>query len=249
VFHVGNSGDSTASNVTATLNLPTGLKLENAGDGKIDAAGGRITWNLGTLRPGIERALEVTCQMNQSGLHRLEMQVAGDGEVSSTGFASTEVEALADLKLVVNDPAGPLPVGKEAEYQIRIHNRGTKAAERVVVKALFSDGVEVVRVSGGKGDIAKGSVGFAPIPRINPGQEVVLTVTANAWRMGSHVFRAEVECVDPETRLASQETTRFYGDTPQNARRLESATPPIGPTPAGNAAPQFGPTPASPKFR
>lgn len=249
VFHVGNTGDSTASNITATLNLPTGVVLENAGEGRVDARSGRITWNLGTLRPGTERALEVTCLMNQSGAHKFDMHVAGDGDLSTHGLATTEVEALADLKLVVNDPAGPLPVGKEAEYQIRIHNRGTKAAERVVVKALFSDGVDILRVGGGRGEIAKGSVGFAPIPRINPGQEVTLTVTAQAFRMGSHVFRAEVECVEPETRLASQETTRFYGDVPQNARRLDAPTPALGPTPAGGPTPQFGPTPSGPKFR
>ena len=45
----------------------------------------------------------------------------------------TTVEAIADLKLMVNDPQGPLPVGKEVVYEIVITNRGTREANNIDV--------------------------------------------------------------------------------------------------------------------
>ena len=59
------------------------------------------------------------------GIYALDL-IAGDTFV-------TRVKALADLKLVVNDPPGPTALGNEATYEILVVNRGTKAAHHVQV--------------------------------------------------------------------------------------------------------------------
>ena len=42
------------------------------------------------------------------------------------------------------------------------------------------------------------------------GAEIVLRIHAKATQPGTHVFRAEVVCDDLETKLAAEETTRFF---------------------------------------
>ena len=70
------------------------------------------------------------------------------------------------------------------------------------------------------------------IPRLGAGQEMLLRITAQASRSGDHVFRAELECNEPETKLAIEEWTRFYGDQPTDRQADRRQTPPHARTPA-----------------
>ncbi len=96
---------------------------------------------------------------------------------------------------------------------------GTRAAEGVQVYGYFSKGIEPVIIRGWRGSVNEGEVTLERIPRLAAGQEMIVKISAQAHRPGDHVFRAEVECGDPETKLAVEEWTRFYGepdlDTPE----------------------------------
>ena len=54
----------------------------------------------------------------------------------------------------------------------------------------FADGIEPTFAKGMKNQVSTGEVAFDPIPVIQPGQELVLTVVAQAEKSGTHVFRA-----------------------------------------------------------
>ena len=146
------------------------------------------------------------------GANRLDLRTVAAGELSAVASAVTSVESLADLKLMVNDPQGAVAVGAEVTYEVRIVNRGTKAAENVLILGYFSEGIEPIAVRGWRGRMNEGEVVLERIPRLGPGQEMLVKIAAQANRPGDHVFRAELECGDPETKLAVEEWTRFYGD-------------------------------------
>jgi len=90
-----------------------------------------------------------------------------------------------------------------------ITNRGKKTAEDVFVIAQFSDGIEPTRVEGHTGKLVPGQVLFDPIPKIEPGEERTLTITAEASKSGNHRFRASVRCQGSEDDLLKEESTRF----------------------------------------
>ena len=123
----------------------------------------------------------------------------------------------------MKDPEGPVPVGSDATYELRIRNRGTKAAENVEVLAYFSNGVEPVSADGQTHRISPGQVVFDPIPAIPPAAEIVLKVKAKAEVAGNHVFRAEVHCKAIGTRLVREEVTHYYQDGP--SLQQAAATP------------------------
>jgi hypothetical protein len=132
--------------------------------------------------------------------------------LATSAGVDTRVEALADLKLEIRDPQGPIQLGDDAVFEVIIRNRGTKSAEGIDLVVFFSEGLEATSALGGQHEIGRGQVTFKTIPTLAPESEMVLRVHAKADRPANHVFRAELVCESLQTKLAAEETTRFYGD-------------------------------------
>lgn len=211
-LRVRNPGTATADDVKVRLQLPTGAELVDASEGfAFDEAHQQVTWTAAGLNAGDERFMQVRCRFVTAGVNNIELSAqTADGITSSATTAAVAVVALADLKLDVVDPKGAVPVGETAVYEIRIKNRGTTAARGVNVVAMFSEGIDPTRVEGGPHTIKNGRVAFRTIDNLAAGAEAVLRIQAVAGQEGTHVFRAEVVCDDIETKLAAEETTRFF---------------------------------------
>ncbi|HTQ40989.1 MAG TPA: hypothetical protein VMJ32_18385 [Pirellulales bacterium] len=239
---VANPGNATSENISVSAVLPPGAKYVSSPGGQFVESENKIVWSLPSLRAGAEQELQFSCALNAPGANRLQVLTTATNDLYDNAAATTNVEALADLKLEVSDPPGPLAVGDEMSYEVHIRNRGTKAAENVDVAGFFSNGIEPIAAQGGQNEISPGQVVFQPIASISAGSEVVLKITARADQPGNHVFRVEVNCPSMGSKLASEETTLFYGDgkTPTEQRiaaRPNPAAPgsPISPT--ENSAP------------
>ena len=200
-----------------TAKLPTGVKFVAGSDGATAEAtieGGKVRWAVEPLPPGEERVLDMKCTLALSGVNRLEFIAAADDDLVAEVESVTRVQAMADLRLDVKDPEGPVPVGSNATYELHVRNRGTKAAENVEVMAYFSTGVEPISAEGQTHRISPGQVLFNVLPAVPPATEFVLKVKAKAEVAGNHVFRAEVHCKSIGTRLVREEVTHYYQDSP-----------------------------------
>ena len=175
------------------------------------------------------------CDLTVGGQNQLVARIQGTDDQLASDSAVTTVEAIADLKLIVNDPKGPIPVGQDAIYEIEVVNRGSKAAQDVQLVAQFSDGIEPAAASGQRAEIVPGQVVFEPITNIPAGGKVAVRITARASVAGNLRFRAELNCGTPETKLVAEESTRFYGGAATNSSSSAPA-PRVGaatePTPA-----------------
>ncbi|MDA1178236.1 MAG: hypothetical protein O2931_05495, partial [Planctomycetota bacterium] len=212
-IHVENNGDATAMDVVAVVRIPGGSRDVTASrGGQWDEAQGMVHWKIGPMQAGEAKELSVQCDLLNAGENRFEARANGAGDLAATQSLVTTVEALADLKLFVNDPKGVVPVGADAVYEVRIINRGTRAAEDIQLVGYFSEGIEPTSIEGWRGQIEDGQVVLQPIRRLQAGQEMVVKITARATREANHVFRAELDCADPETRLATEEWTRYFGE-------------------------------------
>ena len=212
-IHVTNPGNATAKDVVVTAGLPTGAEFNQAtGGGRFNAATSEVEWSLPSLQTGAEETLVVKCVLGTPGVNNLNLKAAASGDLACDSQTITKVEALADLVLDVSDPRGPVAVGQDVTYELRVTNRGTKSADGVDVIAFFSEGVEAITVEGGDHQVSTGQVEFNSIPSIPAGGEVIFTITARAETAGNHVFRAEAHCKSLGTSLASEETTKFYAE-------------------------------------
>jgi uncharacterized repeat protein (TIGR01451 family) len=239
---IENSGDALADNVQLFAVLPEDSKFLSASGGRLDPQQARVSWNVGSLPAGGQRVFELQCALNAAGENRLQVAAQAGGDLSASASSSTQVEAIADLKLEIRDPQGPVAVGEEAVYEVRIQNRGTKKAQGIDLAVFFSEGLEASTVEGGPHEIGTGQVIFQPIASIAAGDAAVFHVRAKAAQAGNHVFRAEVVCETLNTKLAAEEATHFYGDqrTAAGTKReptLAKREPTLA-TPPQNSEPQ-----------
>lgn len=179
----------------------------------VDSVTGVVTWRLPQLAPREEQFVQFQCQLDRPGLKEFEVTARTlDGSVHDSTSVRTEVVALADLKLEVNDPRGARPIGEPVLYEIRVKNRGTTDARGIAIVGLFSEGIDPVSVEGAQNSVREGRVTFQPVKSLPAGGEVLLRIRAVASQVGTHIFRAEVVCDDLDIRLAAEETTRFFED-------------------------------------
>ena len=103
------------------------------------------------------------------------------------------METTANLVLTVDDPVGPIGLGGEATYQLRVQNRGTASAQDVEVVAYFANHVEPISADGGRHRLNSGQVVFESLPTLAPGQTASFQVKVKADAAGNHIYRVEVQ--------------------------------------------------------
>jgi uncharacterized repeat protein (TIGR01451 family) len=210
---VTNTGNALADNVNLSLALPTAAKYLGGIDGAATAASGEVKWKIANLPPSGERQFEVRVQLQSAGLNRLIVQAnATAAGAAASHQAETTVEAVSDLKLVINDPSGPLPMTEQAVYEVQVTNRGSQSAQQVKIVVQFSEGIEPVAFDGCEARIVPGQVLCKPLQALGAGEQVTLRIKAKSQAVGTHQFRVEVTAADADTRLVSEGTTRFFSE-------------------------------------
>lgn len=207
-----NTGDATANELVAAVALPDGVKYLKGIDA-VKLIDGGMRWPVGSLAPGESRNYDMFCQLDTSGELQLEVGARGKRDLAASSVVKTTVETVADLVLSVADLKGPLPTGEQVPYTIKISNRGSKAAKGVNLVMQFSEGIEPLSAKGLEHQIAPGKVVFTPITKIEPGQEMTFEVNAEAYKGGTHIFRAQLTCEESGSREIAEGTTRYFGDT------------------------------------
>ncbi len=209
-----NTGNAPAKNITFTSALPPGLKYVGGIEGARPENNNKLHWTVESINPEAVQNFTIKCIAGTAGVNRVEIAATADDDLTASTVAVTQVEAVANLLLNVQDPGGPVPVGEESTYEIHVRNRGTKDAEGIEVIGYFSRGIEPTSAEGGANRLGPGQVVFTTIPSLAPGAELVLKIHARAETPGNHVFRAEVHCKAMGSRLVSEDTTLYYQDAP-----------------------------------
>ncbi len=212
-----NSGDLDSRAVRAELALPEGTEVLNK-PSTASLANNVLTWEVPGIKAGQTVAFPVELNLWTAGEHKLAVTATTAHAQPAVASMTTVVEAIADLKLVVNDPIAPAPVGGTVTYELTITNRGSRAASNVRAVAQFSDGIEPVQADGAQHRIVTGQVIFEPLARIEAGETKTLRVQAKAATAGTHRFRAEVRSDESDLRLVQEETTQYL----ESASRMAS---------------------------
>ena len=90
---------------------------------------GKVIWQIGALAPKADRVVELRCVLKSPGTNRLEVFAQASADLTDSSVTTADVVGVPDLTLEMRDAAGPVLVGRETTYEIRIHNRGTKRAD------------------------------------------------------------------------------------------------------------------------
>ena len=106
-FRVRNPGTAVAPDVVLSVDLPEGFEVVPGAETPQPVAG-RMAYRVGSLRPGDDRYFELRGVMRKAGPNQIGLRAAASDETRSDRVtATTDVVALADLKLHVLRPEGP----------------------------------------------------------------------------------------------------------------------------------------------
>lgn len=207
---VQNEGTAPASNVELTAAIPLGARyVSNTGGGQATPQN-QVVWSIPAIPVGEKFSATVVCEPKREGVCKLDASISDKNGLIASCSGAFNAEAIADLKMQVENPTGPIEVGQEAVFTINVSNRGTKTAEDVEVIAAFARGLDPFAIEGGNGTMNDGQVVFDKIPSISAGQTVTLKVKGKADKPGNHRMRTEVICPGVNTHLIFEQATYFY---------------------------------------
>jgi uncharacterized repeat protein (TIGR01451 family) len=134
--------------VTITISNPgsgpaTGIIIEeDVPDGLVHTAGAQLEYEVGTLRPGESKRLELSLKAQKAGMIQNTITARGDGSLAAQHVVQLEVVA-PQLHVEVEGPKRRF-LERQATYTLQVANPGTASARDVEVVAYLPRGMKFV---------------------------------------------------------------------------------------------------------
>lgn len=211
---LANPGTAAARNVDLAAFLPRGMKFVGAdSEGQYDPTRHAVFWALEELPANKSGVVKVTTVPLEPGDHVLRVETRADRNLTSNGEQVVVVEAAPEILFSVVDLSDPIEVGSDTTYEVRVVNNGTRAASNVRISVAMPP---EMRALGGNGPTkAAGDeqrVLFEPLGRLQPREEAIFKVNAQAVRAGDTRIRVQLTSDDEPTPVTKEESTRVYLD-------------------------------------
>lgn len=177
-IRVHNPGSGVARNVRIEEDVPRGLYHEE---------GRQLEHEIGDLRPGETRQLELILTASEAGLVTNVIRVRGEGDLMAEHTA--ELEVLAPKLLTEIQGPKRRYLDRQATYSLRIANPGTASAKSVEFTAQLPPGMKFVSAdNSGRYDARKHAV-FWKVENLPAGQEGVVQLVLLSTTSGQQMLR------------------------------------------------------------
>ncbi len=185
---VRNTGDSAATNVRVTDELPDGMATPNGET--------RLVFDGGTLNPGEAKQASFQVQAKRTGTFTNRASVTGDGGLAAEASCTTTVRQPA-LVITKTGPSERF-IGRAAEYEITVTNSGDAAANNTVLTDQLPGNVEFISASDG-GAVSGRSVSWS-LGTLAPGasKTVKLNVRPTSAGESRNTASARATCAEAE---------------------------------------------------
>ncbi len=184
----------------------TGLVIEeDVPEGLVHAAGSELEYEIGTLRPGETKRLELSLKADKAGIIENTILVRGEGNLSASHRLQIEVVA-PQLQVDVNGPKKRF-LQRQATYTVQVANPGTAAARDVELVAFLPRGMKFVETdSQGQYDPQQHAVFWSleELPAAKTGAVTFVTVPVEA---GEQRLRVEGKA-DLGLAVANEQTVQ-----------------------------------------
>lgn len=177
---VSNSGTGAATGVIIEEDVPEGLA---------HVAGPQLEYEVGTLRPGESKRLELSLKADKAGLIQNTIHVRGDANLAAQH--SVQVEVIApQLSVDVDGPKRRF-LERQATYTLSVANPGTAPARDVELVAFLPRGMKFVDTdSQGQYDPAQHAV-FWSLEELPPSKAGAVKLTTLPIEPGEQRLRIE----------------------------------------------------------
>jgi uncharacterized repeat protein (TIGR01451 family) len=177
---VSNPGTGPATGVIIEEDVPDGLA---------HVAGAQLEYEVGTLRPGELKRLELSLRADKAGVVQNKIKVRGDANLAAQHVAQIEIVA-PQLQVAVEGPKRRF-LERQATYVLQVANPGTAAARDVELVALLPRGMKFISTdSQGQYDPTQHAV-FWSLAELPPAKAGAVKLTALPVEPGDQKLMVE----------------------------------------------------------
>jgi uncharacterized repeat protein (TIGR01451 family) len=177
---VSNPGTGPATGVIIEEDVPAGLA---------HVAGSQLEYEIGTLRPGESRRLELSMRADKPGIVQNVIRVHGDAKLAAQHAVQIEIVA-PQLQVAVEGPKRRF-LERPATYALQVYNPGTAAARDVELAAFLPRGMKFINTdSQGQYDPSQHAV-FWSLAELPPAKAGAVKLTTLPVEPGEQRLRVE----------------------------------------------------------
>lgn len=206
---VSNDGDAPAKDTIIVDELSSGHRIVETSMGG-QAAGGRVTWNLGTIPPGSQQRVSLTVVPDQIGTIRNSVSAKAYC-AEAVAETTTEIRGISAMLLEVVDNDDPIEVGALETYDIMVTNQGSADGTNIVIACTVPPEQEYVSANGPTPATLQGNiVRFAPLQKLAPKTTVIYKVVVRGVEPADVRFRVSMTSDQLTTPVDETESTHVY---------------------------------------
>jgi uncharacterized repeat protein (TIGR01451 family) len=209
---IENQGTSSAQNVDLVVTLPAAVKFVSTNQSGIyEPQTHSVHWTLEELPAAEKGVIELVLMPSQTGDHTIRFKGIGQNNLKAEESKPVMIDGLPAISFEVVGDSNLVEVGKETTYEIRVINRGTKAAGNVKVRANLSEGMTYSKADGPVRHQSNGNiVAFEPLTQLEAKGEKIYKIAAKSLADGDHRISVQVVSDDLSSPITKEESTRVF---------------------------------------
>jgi len=211
LYAVENVGDTVAENTTLTVDLPGGgAQMIQASDNGV-AAGGKATWQLGSL--GINESKTVSVKMKATAVETIRSKVTANAECAAkvSGITTTEILGIPAILTTLIDSGDPAEIGNTVIYTLTVTNQGSAADTNIAIACKIPVEEEYLSTEGPTQGRLRGQIlTLAPVATLGVGEKVQWKIQVRAKKVGDVRFGVSMTTDQLKTPVQGNEATTIY---------------------------------------
>jgi uncharacterized repeat protein (TIGR01451 family) len=209
---VANKGNASAHNVALELSLPAAVQFISTNQsGVYEPSTHTVHWALEELPPQEAGEIELIVMPMEKGEHSIRFSGVGENNLKAEAVQPISIDGMPAMTFEIVGDTNLVELGKNVTYEIRVANRGTKAADNVRVRVTLAEGMSFVKAEGGRITAENGGiVQFETIPQLGAKTEHVYRLIARCQMEGDHRLNVQVISDDLRSAITKEESTRVF---------------------------------------
>jgi len=209
-FKISNTGDAACPDAVIEATLPAGVTLQSSTGGGT-AAGGKVTWRVGTLGAGQSKEVCATVVSAAAGQVSISATANGGCAKPATATCQTTYRGIAAVLLEVIDVSDPIEVGANETYEVVVTNQGTAPLTNVKLSSKLEASQQFVSGSGSSAVSGSGSpITYGTVASIPAKGKASWKVVVKATKGGDVRFHTILNSDQTERPVEETESTHQY---------------------------------------
>ena len=214
LLQVANPGTATTRDIQLVAKLSRGIDFVSTDSmGAYDPETHTVHWRLEALPSQQSGVIELVTLPREIGEHKIEFVGHAKGALQAANSHEVSVDGIASLGFEIANRVDPVELGREAEYEVRVFNRGTKASTNVAMRVQLPDGMRFVAAEGPTQYRVSGAViDFNNLSQVEPREEKTYVIRAQCLTTGEQRVVVKLQSDEMESPVTKEENTNVYGD-------------------------------------